>query len=370
VRVRTLSLNVASPRLLTRWGQGIDAWLFAGAHSLWAAAACRIGTGLSVLGLLIANFSSREMWVGPGSVWAEPARAVNKFPELALLRGVSGDVVTLIYALTMLAALAFVLGWHTKVANAATLIGFIAIVAQNPVVSGQGDNLVRVTLLWLLLMRTAEHWSLDDRRRRRREELSPRARRAVNGEDVLPRWLWTSVHNIGMVGLLTQTVLLYATAGLDKVSDTEWQHGTALYYTLQLPEYRPFPWLSDLLSNNSAVLAVVTYTVLLTQLFFAPLLLNAAARRIVIALAIGVNAVFGVVFATPWSSLSLIAVTCLFASSAAFQTVDDRVRHLGAPTGDWFALRWYGVLDALDAARHRLVYPVVDWIRFSVLRRP
>ena len=364
-----LSLTVTRPRVLTRWGQGIDAWLFAGAHALWAAAACRIGTGLSVLGLLLANFSSREMWVGPGSVWAEPARAVSKFPEIALLRGVSGDLVTLIYALTVVSTVAFVLGWHTKAANVATLIGFIAIVAQNPVVSSQGDNLIRVTLLWLLLMRTAEHWSLDERRRRRREELSPRARRPVNGDDALPQWLWTSLHNIGLIGLATQTVLLYLTAGLDKVSDDDWQHGTALYYTLQLPEYRPFPWLSDLLSHNSVVLALATYSVLLTQLFFAPLLLNAVARRIAITLAIGVNVVFGIVFATPWSSLALIAVTCLFASSAAFQTFDERIRQLSAPIADWLAVRWYDVLDALDALRHRLFYPVVDWVRYSVLRR-
>lgn len=367
--MRNAFLNAAWLRALVRWGHSLEDWLFAGAHASWAAAACRIGTGLSVVGLLLANFSSRGMWVGPGSVWAEPARSVSTFPEIALLREVSSDVVTLVYGLTVLAAVAFVLGWHTKLANAATLIGFIAIVAQNPVVSTQGDNLVRVTLLWLLLMRTADHWSLDERRRLRREESGSRARRAVSSDDALPQWLWTSLHNIGLIGLVTQTLLLYLSAGLDKVSQDDWQNGTALHYTLQLPEYRPFPWLSDLLSGSSAILALATYAVLLTQLFFAPLLLNAVTRRIVIAAAIGVNVVFGIVFATPWSSLALIAVTCLFASSAAFQTIDERVRDRGAPLADWFAVRWYDVLDALDAVRHRLYYPVVDWIRYAVLRR-
>ena len=364
--MRIPPVNVTVPRVLARWAEDAERWLFAGAHSLWAAAACRIATGLSVLGVLVSNFSTREMWVGPGSVWAEPARSVSKFPEIALLRGVSGDVVTLIYTLTILAAVAFVLGWHTKLANAATLVGFIAIVAQNPVVSSQGDNLIRLTLLWLLLMRTAEHWSLDERRRRRREESGSRAQRA---DDALPQWLWTSLHNIGLIGILTQTLLLYLSAGLNKVSDDAWQHGTALYYTLQLPEYRPFPWLSDLLSGSSVVLALATYTVLLSQLFFAPLLLNAVGRRIVIALAIGVNVVFGFVFATPWSSLAMIGVTCVFASSAAFVRLDERVRVLATPIGDWLALRGYDVLDVLDAARHRLVYPVTDWVRFTLLRR-
>lgn len=360
---------MSMPGFLIRWVHVIEAWLFDEAHGRWAAAACRIGTGLSVLGLLLANFSSREMWVGPGSVWAEPARAVSKFPEVALLRGVSADIVTLIYALTVLAAVAFVLGWHTKAANALTLIGFIAIVAQNPVVSSEGDNLVRVTLLWLLLMRTAEHWSLDARRRLRREESGSRARRVWDSDEALPGWLTVSLHNIGLVGLVAQTILLYLTAGLSKVSDTAWQHGTALHYTLQLPEYRPFPWLADALSSSTVILALLTYTVLLTQLFFAPLLLNAQARRIVIALAITVNVVFGIVFATPWSSLSMIAVTCLFASTAAFETIDERVRDRSAPVGDWLAMRGYDVLDVLDAARYRFVLPAVDWVRYSVLRR-
>lgn len=345
--------------------QRLEEWLFSDLHGTWAAAACRIGVGLSVVGLLLSNFSTREMWAGPGSVWAEPARAVSTFPEIALLRNVSSDVVTLVYALTLLAAVAFVLGWHTKTANVMTFIGFIAIVAQNPVVSSQGDNLVRVTLLWLLLMRTGEHWSLDQRRRRRKESES-RARRA---EEAIPRWLWTSLHNIGLVGLGAQTVLVYLTAGLSKVSQDEWQHGNALYYTLQLPEYRHFPWLSDLLSQSSVLLALATYLVLLTQLFFAPLLLNAVARRAIVAIAIVANVVFGAVFATPWSSLAMIGVTCLFASTDAFVRLDERVRELLSPLADWLALRGYDVLDVLDSVRDRAVYPVTDWVRVTLFRR-
>ena len=354
------------PSSIARRQQRLEDWLFSDLHGAWAAAACRIGVGLSVVGLLLSNFSTRGMWAGPASVWADPARAVSTFPEIALLRNVSSDVVTLIYTVTLLAALAFVVGWHTKLANVVTFIGFIAIVGQNPVVSSQGDNLVRVTLLWLLLMRTSEHWALDERRRRRRDESGSRARRA---DDAIPRWLWTSLHNIGLVGLAAQTVLVYLTAGLNKVSDEDWQHGTALYYTLQLPEYRQFPWLSDLVSQSSVLLALATYLVLLTQLFFAPLLLNPVSRRIIIGVAIVANVFFAVVFATPWTSLAMIGVTCLFASSAAFVTIDERARDLLSPLVDWLSLRGYDVLDVLDAVRDRVVYPVTDWVRFTLLRR-
>ncbi|GAA3511031.1 HTTM domain-containing protein [Aeromicrobium panaciterrae] len=340
----------------------IEEWVLTRKHSLYAAAACRIGTGLAVLGLLIANFTTRDLWVGQASIWAEPARAISRFPELAILKDVSSDVLTVVYVVTMLAALAFVLGWRTKAANVITFVGFIAIVGQNPVVGGQGDNLIRLTLLWLLLMRTAEHWSLDSRR------LS-RASKRSRGEEALPRWLSTSLHNLALVALAVQTILVYTAAGLDKISQQTWQHGTALYYTMQLPEFRPFPSLSDLLSSSTVVLAIVTYTVLLVQLFFAPLLLNPSSRRAVIGLAIAVNVVFAILFAAPWSSLAVIAVTCLFASDEAFESIDEWIRDRFRPITRWIGRRGASVADVVDSGLHRLVYPVTDWVRFTIFRR-
>lgn len=341
----------------------VEDWVMKEKHALYGAAACRIGTGAAVLGLLAANFTTRDLWVGQASIWAEPARAISRFPELAVLKDVSSDILTVAYVVTMLAALALVLGWRTKAANVVTFVGFIAIVGQNPVVGGEGDNLVRLTLLWLLLMRTSEHWSLDARRwAKKRTSRAPR-------EEALPRWLSTSLHNLALVALAVQTILVYSAAGLDKIAQTSWQHGTALYYTMQLPEYRPFPWLSDLLSSSTFVLAVITYTVLFVQLFFAPLLLNPSSRRIVLTLAIVVNLIFAVLFAAPWSSAAVIAVTCLFASDKAFERIDLWMRDRFGPIGDWLALRFGGVVDAIDAVLHRTVYPVTDWIRFTIFRR-
>jgi len=327
--------------------------------ALHGAAAVRIGTGLAVLGMLLSNFSSRQLLAGPASVWADPARAASSFPEIALLRDVSPDVVTVVYVATTLAALAFVVGWHTRLANVLTLVGFIAVVGQNPVVAGQGDNLIRLTLLWLLLVQTAGFWSLDARRRGR----SARRRRPWDPEEVVPLWLSTSLHNLGLLGLGLQTVLMYMSAGLDKVSHEAWQHGNALYYTLQLPEYRPFPWLADLLSGSEVLLAIVTYAVLFVQLFFGPLLLNRHTRALVVALAIIVNVVFAVVLAVPWSSLAVIAATCLFVSTRAFEMLDARLRDVLGAVGDWLAERGYDLADRLDALRYRVFFPVVDWVR-------
>ncbi|MCD9197293.1 HTTM domain-containing protein [Aeromicrobium wangtongii] len=333
----------------------IDDWAVGDKHALRAAAACRIGTGLAVLGLLLSNFSTRDLWVGQGSVWAEPARAISRFPELALLDGVSPDILTLVYVVTMLAALAFALGWHAKAANVVTFVGFIAIVGQNPVVGAPGDHLIRLTLLWMLLMRSADHWSLDALRQTSRLAAGKRAARE---EDALPVWLSTGLHNVGLLALGAQMVLSSMAAGLDKVAERPWQQGTALYSTMQLPEFRPFPALSDLLSHSTVLLALLTYGVLLSQLFFGPLLFNPWTRRVLIVVVGGVNLVLALVFAQPWSALSTIAVALLFVSDETW----ERVEH-------WSIERGYDVLDLSDAVRYNVVLPAVDWVRFTLVRR-
>lgn len=341
-------------------------WLVAEHRGLYGAALCRIGIAAAALGLLISNFSSRQVWVGQASVWAEPARDIGQFPEIALLDGVSGDITTAFYLVTMIASLALMLGWHTKAANVVTLIGFIAIVAQNPVVADESDNLVRIALLWLLLMQSASHWSLDARRRRLRAE---REREPGAGDDVLPVWLSRGLHHVGLIGLMTQTMLLFTAGGLDKVSQSVWQQGTALYSTMQLPEFRPFPGLSDWFSESSVALGLLTYAVLVTQLFFAPLMLNPVSRRIVIAATVVVNVVIAVLLALPWSSLACLALVALFVSTTTYEWVDERLRDALAPAGDWFAMRGYDLQDAWFAVADRTVYPVADWVRSTILRR-
>ncbi|MGJ9421656.1 HTTM domain-containing protein [Aeromicrobium sp. CF3.5] len=303
--------------------RGFERWMVDERHARRGAAAVRIGTGLAVLGLLLSNFTTRDVWVGQASVWAEPARSISTFPELALLRDVSGDVLSVVYVLTLLAAVAFTLGWRTKAANVITYIGFIAIVAQNPVVGIQGDNLLRLTLLWLLLMRTADHWSLDARRKDKlaRGDADAKAYEA----EVLPAWISNLLHNTGLAALAIQTMLAYTAAGLGKIAQDIWQNGTALYFTLQLPESRPYPGLSDLFSSSELVLAFVTYLILLTQLFFAPLLLSRYSRPVVIGSAVVVSVLFAVLFAAPWSQLAVVAVTVLFVSESTWEALENRV---------------------------------------------
>lgn len=332
-------------------------WLTGERHALHALAAARMGIALAVLGLLVTNFSDRQIWVGDASAWAEPARMVSQFPEIALLDGVSGDLLTVVYVVVLLCSLALLVGWRTKAMTVVVLVGFIAVTAQNPVLGTLGDNLIRLTLLWMLLMRTGDVWSLDAAREREETE-------------AVPDWLRTGLHNVGLVGLASQTALAYLAGGFDKVAQPAWQQGTALYATLQLPEFRPFPWLSDLIANASVLLAVVTWTVLAVQLFFVPLvLLRPWTRDAVVLVAFAINTVFAVVLATPWSSLAVIAVTGLFLSDRRWAAFGERVLDVLQPLSDRTIDVRYAIYDRLEDAWYRYVLGTVDWVRVTVFRR-
>lgn len=331
-------------------------WLTDQRHALHAVAAVRIALGLSVLGLLVSNLGSRQTWVGEASVWAEPVRGISQFPEIVLLDNVSGDLVTAIYVVVMLAALAMVLGRWTKTATVVTLIGFIAVTGQNPVLAAPADNLIRVALLWMVLIRSGACWSLD-------------AARESRTEDALPGWLSVGLHNIGLLGLGTQAALVYLASGLDKVAQPEWQHGEALYSTFQLPEYRTIPWLADLISGSTVLLALLTWMVLFVQLFFVPLLLHRMTRGAVIAASVLLNVFFAIALAEVWTSIALIGITMLFAPEGFLVRFGDAVADRWYPIGDWVVERRYDLADRADAAWFRLGAPVVDWFRAAILRR-
>src|SRR5699024_1161471 len=199
-------------------------------------------------------------------------------------------------------------------------------VSQNPVVGQQTDTIIRLALLWMILIRTSDVWSVDRWRRAHRTSNGNgygRRRlvtfRSWDSADILPEWLLTGLHNIGLLALAGQVAVMYVAGGLNKVSDQAWQHGTALFSTLQLPEFRFYPWVSDLISHNTVLLAIATYAVLLSQLFFVPLLVNRVSRAVVIWTAVVVNAFFGLLFAQPWAGIAIIAVTLVFASDSALQ---------------------------------------------------
>ena len=297
-------------------------WLFEDKRALHGAAAARILSGCSVLGLLISNIRTRDIAFGAGSVWAQPVQggagdAPSYWPT-ELVASMGSTTFLVYYLAVVVLAVLWTLGWQTRLVGVLMLIGEVSIIERAPLVGDQGDNILRIGLVLLMFMQTDEYWSLAARRRARRGARDP----------VLPLWLTNGVHNVALGTLGFQVVVAYFSAGMAKARGDLWQHGTALYYPLQLQEFRPFPFLNDLFTHAGLVVGVATYFVLLVELGFGFALLNPVARRVAIACVIVLHVSIAVLMALPWFSLSMLAFVAIFVSTSTYVALDARLRRL------------------------------------------
>jgi hypothetical protein len=80
------------------------------------------------------------------------------------------------------------------------------------------------------------------------------------------------LHNVGVISIYIQGVLVYFTAGLSKIPGEVWQEGTALYYILGTERFGS-PFLYPII-KNAYMTSFLTYSVLLFQIGFPFMLLS------------------------------------------------------------------------------------------------
>ncbi|KQY58763.1 hypothetical protein ASD11_03765 [Aeromicrobium sp. Root495] len=351
-----------------------ERWLVTDQHGLHGAAVARALSGGAVLGILITNFRQRNLLFGPASVWNKPMQDVALYWPPQLTAPLGSTAFLCFYCLVILLAVGWTLGWRAKITGPLMLVGNVAIIERIPVLGDQGDNILRVGLMLLMLMNVTEVWSLDARRRARLtaipltdlestgDRLRARATNLWRSQPVVPRWLANSVHNLGYLMLGFQLVLIYFSAGMFKTQGPLWQHGTGIYYPLQLQEYRPFPALTDLLVYSGIVVNIATYLTVFAQLIFpVALFLHLVTRRhglaapkiffrAVYLVIIGFHLSIAVVMALPWFALEMIAFDAIFVSTATYLAL---ARWLSA-RGEGLSYLWFDLTDPLvDRLRGR-----------------
>ncbi|MEV7395874.1 hypothetical protein [Aeromicrobium sp. NPDC092404] len=328
--------------LVNEWYDRFEAWLLTDKRSIYGASLARILAGCSVMGILITNFRVRNLMFGQGSVWNKPLQDDAIYWPPRLIVSHMGNTTFLFYYLfVILLALLFVLGWHSRVVGVLMLIGHMSIIERIPVLGDQGDNILRVGLFLLLFMHINEHWSLDARRRARTEAapndgVGSVLKNFYNNQRVLPLWLTNGIHNVVLIALGWQLIMIYFSAGWFKAQGSLWYHGTAIYYPMQLQEYKPFPFLTDAMTHFGVMVGLGTYVAMVVQIGFGLALLHPVARRIAIFCAIMFHLSIAVFMALPWFSLSMIAFDAIFVSTATFVLFDRWIRAKLRPVADLF----------------------------------
>lgn len=134
---------------------------------------------------------------------------------------VSGDAwfAGLLLAVEGLAALAFALGYRTRVAAALAFLLEASLLNRNPMILLGADTLIVCLLFWSMFVPVNARWSVD-------------AALAPNAAPQDPRHF-----SAGSVGLILQVLCVYFFSAILKSGSQWWPDGTAVYYTMSLDRY-------------------------------------------------------------------------------------------------------------------------------------
>jgi len=170
----------------------------------------------------------------PRPVVTEMYPTLSRFSLHALSGGAGLQI--LLFALATLAALALLVGYHTRVATALSLVLLVSVHARTPVVLNGGDALLRRLLVWGLFLPLGARWSLD----------ADSGRAWFSGERVA---------SAAAGALLVQVVLVYFVNALFKLQSQTWGTGDALRYVFRLDQYTWF--LGELLPGHPELLGAL-----------------------------------------------------------------------------------------------------------------
>ncbi|MFJ6937677.1 HTTM domain-containing protein [Streptomyces sp. NPDC101132] len=333
----------------------------------YQSAVIRIGFSATWLLFLLREFPNRRELYGPEGPWSFDLaeRLVAGNDAFTVLLWSDGAVwFETVYALAVAASVMLLLGWHTRAASALFLVGVLSLQNRSVFMGDGGDNVIHLMAIYLVLTRCAQVWSLDTRRGRAGGAGSGGAGAgagpvlwvllgavlvAAGGTGKLGfGWLgvfavlWTAqgvwwlaerydprgegralldvvanvIHNAGMLVIMAEVCLIYATAGWYKIQGSRWQDGTALYYPLNLDYFSPWPGLSELLGASGVVVLLLSYGTVAVQVAFPFTLFNRRVKNVLLAVMMLEHAGIAVVLGLPFFSLAMIAADAVFLPTA------------------------------------------------------
>lgn len=292
----------ALPDEAVRWATTVK-------RATYSFAVLRIIYGFIILLVLVTSFADRQYLWGIGSRFIDPVATTRGYPFFfeAIFNKSNAVVFDIAYFLLAIFALAFMVGFLTRLSGMLTLLFWIGVSVNSTLLTNGGDTVLRITLLFALFADLGRRWSVDEWLRSRgrllkRPEWMPRT----------PDWLGPLAHNTALMLCAYQIILIYVSSAFLKLQGVEWLNGTAVYYSLALDVFRPFPWLNDLATMWDFPVIALTWMTMVLQLLFPVLLVWRPTR---IAALIGITGVhLGIgLFLGLWPfSLAMIALDFLF----------------------------------------------------------
>jgi predicted DCC family thiol-disulfide oxidoreductase YuxK len=272
---------------------------------LVGAAFTRVLLGLWAIYFYVLHFPVRDYLWGAQGVWPFD-RFVQAEPFLSIWRlSASPLFFEAAYLAGIAVAMAFTLGWWTRVATLAHWLMIWSLQERNPFITDGGDNIMRLVLLFLVLVNSGAYLSLDARRTR-----------APRSETV--RQIRVVAHQVGVLLIAAQLSMLYMSTGLYKAMGELWQNGTALYYILRVDEFS-WPGVAELIYRNPYLVVLGTYGTVLFEVTFLPALFNRWTRYTALAAGAAFHAGIALVMGLVTFAWSMLAIYPLLVTDAEYR---------------------------------------------------
>ncbi|MFE9800455.1 HTTM domain-containing protein [Streptomyces goshikiensis] len=330
----------------------------------YQSAVVRIGFSATWLFFLLREFPHRRELYGPDGPWSwDLAHRLTDSNEAfsVLMWSDSTLWFELVYAVSVLASVLLMLGWRTRTSAVVFMVGVLSLQNRSVFMGDGGDNVIHLMAIYLVLTRCGRVWSLDARRAARRAGSGAGAGRDVAGPVLwgvlgvvlaygavsgrfTAGWLaafaavwvvlglWRTVerhepegegravldvlanllHNAGMLVIMAEVCLIYATAGWYKIQGSRWQDGTALYYPLRLDYFTPWPALSGVLAGSGVLVMLLSYGTVAVQVAFPFTLFNRRIKNVLLAAMMLEHAGIAVLLGLPFFSMAMIAADAVF----------------------------------------------------------
>ena len=329
-----------------------ESWLLDGKRAQYGTSILRILLGACAVAIVLTNFMDRKYIWGTASGWAEPYRDDSIWNFWLFKFFGAGDPDWLLAAKLVLFALfgvAMIVGWRTRIVSIVTLLMFTSLAALGPTSSDSADNAFRIMLIYSCFTDGSLKWSLDARRRRlraaradgHRETAAAAAtrgtapafgrsgRRAAASLPTATGWFGVIVHNLAVVAIGAQVIIIYLIAGLAKARGTWWRDGTAIYYPMHSENFSPWPALNHLLVSNDIMVHLISWGSVAIQIVFPLLLLTRWTRRLAVLGMICMHAGIGVFLGLSVFSLAMVAADVIYLRDATMDSIVAWVRKWG-----------------------------------------
>ncbi|MFF3860522.1 HTTM domain-containing protein [Streptomyces sp. NPDC002209] len=326
----------------------------------YQSAVVRIGFSATWLFFLLREFPNRHELYGPDGPWSFglAERLIDSNHAFTVLMwSDSTPWFEIVYAVSVLSSLLLMLGWRTRATSVVFMVGVLSLQNRSVFMGDGGDNVIHLMAMYLVLTRCAQVWSLDARRARLRGSASAGSAGpvlwgvlgAVLGYGAVTArlgygWLaafaalWVVcavwwmvdryepegegravldvlanlVHNAGLLVIMAEVCLIYATAGWYKIQGSRWQDGTALYYPLGLDYFTPWPGLSSVVAGSGTLVMLLSYGTVAVQVAFPFTVFNRRIKNVLLGLMMLEHAGIAVLLGLPFFSLAMIAADAVF----------------------------------------------------------